>query len=192
MTKKVFTLTRPGGFVSIVHPSSYTMLWMGCGGYWPGATRGWLEEQIDRQIKAGHVADAAVRWVKALMFGGLVTHEALTLMRDRNCAHRGTGIELWNWDDVPTDRWFRDAWRRSANGGPIWVDLDAARFVQMDKCVAAVNRHNKEQESSSRRWGHNGPQIIGVDYDWIKRNCEAAGSTRQLKAVWPRELLAYA
>ena len=37
----------------------------------------------------------------AMQFGGCTDAEAYELMRDRFCAHLGSGIELWDVDDVP-------------------------------------------------------------------------------------------
>ena len=185
---KRIVYTRPDGCVSVVCPSMNAIRWMGSGGRWPNATRGWLAQQIERQIAAGHDPDASRRHVVVMMFGGLTTAEALGLIRDRDCAHRGTGIELWDADAVPSDRWFRDAWRRSPAGGPIGVDLDAAKIVQQRKAVVAVDLHNAEQKRKPEFWGHNGPQFIDIDYRWIKRQCEAARSIEELRQVWPLEL----
>ena len=85
--------------------------------------------QIERQIAAGHDADAARRFVIAMQFGGCSTAEAYGIIRDRDCAHLGTGCELWDVKDIPTDRTYRDAWRRSHNGGPIWLDERLAQAI---------------------------------------------------------------
>lgn len=185
---KRIVYTRPDSCVSIVCPSMNAIRWMGSGGRWPHATRGWLQQQVERQIAAGHDPDVSYRHVMAMMLGGLTTAEALALIRDRDCAHRGTGIELWDFYDVPSDRWFRDAWRRSPDGGPIRTDLHAAKIIQQRKVVVAVKQHNAMQKCSPEFWGHNGPQIIEVDYRWIKRQCEAARSVEELRQVWPLEL----
>ena len=66
-------------------------------------------------------------FVMAMQFGGCTDAEAYEIMRDRFCAHLGSGIELWDTTDVPKDRWFREAWVRSHNGGPIDISLTKAR-----------------------------------------------------------------
>jgi hypothetical protein len=122
MTKAI-VYTRHGGGVSICYPAIECMRWMTHGGgYWSGRPRGFLQTQIERQVAAGHHADAAVRFVQAMQFGGLTDAEAYAVIRDRDCAHLGTGCELWDAKDIPVDRTYRDAWRRSHNGGPIWID----------------------------------------------------------------------
>lgn len=78
------------------------------------------------------VAEAiARRWVMAMAFGGLSPSAffALLINKDVPEASRSTA-ELIDVDELPKDRWFRDAWSRSPNGGPITVNLDRARVVQ--------------------------------------------------------------
>jgi hypothetical protein len=128
MMKRI-VYTRHDGGVSICCPSANVIRWMGTGGRWAGYPRGFVDIQIERQIAAGIHADAAARFARALAFGGCTEAEALAIVRDRDCAHKGTGIELWDVDDVPSDRTYRDAWRRSHNGGPIIIDEKAARAI---------------------------------------------------------------
>jgi hypothetical protein len=111
-------------------------------------------------------------------FGGLSTAEAYGVVRDRLCPHLGTGCELWDTEDVPTDRWFRDAWRRSHNGGPIYIHLPAARRIQWGRIKAAVERRNASRLALGRtaivpRWGALG--------DAIRR----ARVVEELRRVWP-------
>lgn len=186
-------LTRPDGCVSIVCPSESAIRWMGSGGRWPHATRGWLGQQIERQIMAGHNADVSRRHVVAMMFGGLTSAEALGLIRDRDCAHRGTGIELWDYSQVWSDRWFRDAWRRAEDGGPIWIDLPTARDIQRKRIKGAVDQWNKmaaEDEESAFFAGRmtNGPALIEFDRQRIRDALLRAETPDAVKRVWPDDL----
>jgi hypothetical protein len=122
MPKRII-YTRHDGGVSICAPSLTAMAYMtGGGGRWDGFPPGFLDRQIAEQSKHGVGERAAVRFVHAMQFGGCSTAEAYGIMRDRFCAHLGTGCELWDVEDIPTDRSYRNAWRRSHNGGPIWID----------------------------------------------------------------------
>jgi hypothetical protein len=122
MPKRI-VYTRPDNGVSICAPSLTALGYMtGGGGRWDGFPRGFLERQVAEQAKHGVGEDNAARFVRAMQFGGCSTPEAYGIMRDRFCAHLGTGCELWDVEDVPTDRTYRDAWRRSHNGGPILID----------------------------------------------------------------------
>lgn len=115
--------TRPDGGVSICAPSLTALAYMtGGGGRWDGFPRGFLDRQIAEQAKYGVGEWAAARFVRAMQYGGCSTPEAYGIMRDRFCAHLGTGHELWDVEDVPTERVYRNAWRRSHNGGPIYID----------------------------------------------------------------------
>jgi hypothetical protein len=126
--------TRPDSGVSICSPSLTALRFMtGGGGRWDDIIR-WDREFLDRQIakQAEHGVGewAARRFVMAMQFGGCSTPEAYGIMRDRYCVHLGTGHELWDTADVPQDRTYRDAWRRSHNGGPILLDERKVRALQ--------------------------------------------------------------
>jgi len=136
MPKRIVYTRRDGG-VSICAPSLTALAYMtGGGGRWDGYPRGFLERQIAKQAEeCGE--DAAARFVRAMQFGGLTSAEAYGIMRDRFCAHLGTAHELWDVEDVPTDRTYRDAWRRSHNGGPIVIDERKAMAIDEARAWAA-------------------------------------------------------
>jgi hypothetical protein len=120
---------------------------------------------------------AAARFVEAMQFGGCSTPEAYAIMRDRFCAHLGTACELWDASEVPTDRWFRDAWRRSHNGGPILIDMEKARRIQFDRIKAAVRARNRARIQLGRNprpppWGE------------IRNAIRVARDEDELKRVW--------
>jgi hypothetical protein len=134
MTRKHIVSTAPDGRVLITTPSLTAMCWMTCGGgRWddviPHEPPGFLERQIAEQARHGVGERAARHFVMALHEGGLTVEEAYDVMRDRFCAHLGTGHDLWNTADIPTDRTYRDAWRRSHNGGPIYIDERKAQDI---------------------------------------------------------------
>jgi hypothetical protein len=132
MPDKRIIYTRPDGGVSICAPSLTALRYMtGGGGRWDGFPRGFLDRQIELQAGHGVGEWAAARFVRAMQFGGLTTAEAYAIMRDRFCAHLGTGCELWDVEEIPTDRIYRDAWRRSHNGGPIY--LDRRKVIEIDE-----------------------------------------------------------
>lgn len=128
MTKAI-VYTRADSGVSICYPTSAIIYWLGRGGFWGRATRGFCDAQIERQIARGVRADAAARYVRAMLVGGCTEAEAYGIIRDRDCAHLGTGCELWDVALVPVDRRYRDAWRRSHNGGPITIDDRVAQAI---------------------------------------------------------------
>ena len=148
MNKRIgYNHTKDGG-VWICRPMPDAIRWLGCGGYWGSAPRGFLDTQIERQIADGIAPDVARRYAMAMQFGGCTTAQALEIIRDRDCAPHGTAIELWDVGDLPADRWFRDAWRRSPNGGPISIDLGRAKPVQWTRARDAVTQENKRRQDS--------------------------------------------
>jgi hypothetical protein len=135
---KSIVYTRTDGGVSVCTPSLTALRFM-ClgGGRWASPQRGFLDRQIAEQAKYGVGERAAQRFVMALHKGGCSSSEAFEIMRDRYCAHLGTGCELWDSADVPQNRRHRNAWRRSHNGGPIWIDETLAQQIDEARMWAA-------------------------------------------------------
>lgn len=181
---KRIVYTRHDGGVSVCCPAPECIAWMGYGGYWGNPRRGFLDAQIERQVADGIDQDAAWRFVRAMQFGGCTTAEALEIIRDRDCAHRGTAIELWDFDYIPSDRWFRNAWTRSHNGGPISVNLKAAKQIQFQKIRHAVDAENKRRSQCLERFDRN----IEPDFHKLKSMILAARDEIELRHVWPKEL----
>jgi hypothetical protein len=80
---------------------------------------GW---RLDLSVEARE--DLAWRWVWANQQGGMSEDDAVWLVAE--CSQRwGHAPELIRYSDLPS-REARNAWRRSLNGGPIWVEEEAA------------------------------------------------------------------
>lgn len=176
VAQRRIVVTRFDGGVSIVTPTREVISWLCRGGYWGNCTRGFLDEQLRRNVANGRNERASWRMIQALQWGGCTEAEAFDIVRDRDCTHIGTAHELTA--DVPADRWFRDAWRRSHNGGPIYVDLRAARRIQLARIKAAVARYNEPRLVLGRRplalrWGEIGNAI------------RHARDKDELRRVWP-------
>ena len=141
--------------------------------------RGFVETQIVRQIADGRDADAAARMTKALAFGGLNTAEAMNVLRDRDCKHLGYDIEAFTREELPDDRWFRDAWTRTHNGA-VGVDLNRARLIQWDRMRGAVRDENK------RRLDLFDPlPMIRPLWNTLNSACRYARDEYELRKVWP-------
>jgi hypothetical protein len=139
MTRKHMVTTAPDGRVLITTPSLTAMAYVTCGGGpWDDELQheppGFLERKIAEQAKNGVGERNARRFVEAMHRGGCSVDDACEMMRDRFAAHLGMGHEVWSTVDVPTDRTYRAAWRRSQNGGPIW--LDEPKVVEIDEARA--------------------------------------------------------
>ena len=169
MRRERIVYTRHNGGVSILCPAAEAMAAMSIGGYWDHMPRGYIDTQIDRQISAGILPWAAQRFAHALAFGGHTDAEALCVIRDRDSAHLGTAHELLDMDEIPHDRWFRDAWRRSHNGGPIYISMPEARRMQMER----VKRAAKD---------------IDLKLDLWRARIRRAETPEALKQVWPKGL----
>jgi hypothetical protein len=164
--------TRQDGGVTIRQPAPDAMRAFCNGGGWPTIQPNDLSRHIDAEIEAGRSPRLAMHYVHALAFGGQTEAEAYAIIRDRDC-HGGTGFELWTISEVMShDRWFRDAWRRSHNGGPIGVDMAKARKIQLKRIKTAADRIKADLELP--RW---------------RERIRRAPSPEQLRQVWPRGLL---
>ncbi len=166
--------TRPDGGVSITVPSPTCMLWMQYGGRWADMPAGFLDTQIERNIADGVLEPVAERFCRALAFGGLTRSEALAVLRDRDCRN-GMAHEIIDPAGLP-DRWFRDAWRRSHNGGPIWLDVEDCRRIQWERVQTIAY-----QESRKLR-----PREINLGS--LRDAILAADEPETIRRVWPHGL----
>lgn len=172
--------------VSVCCPTDWALTAMCSGGAWrefPWFYPGFDKVQIERMIKRGIRADVAQIYARAMMEGGCTTAEALEIIRDRDCAPVGTAIELWAFSDVPTDLWFRDAWKRSHNGGPIYVDLEKAKPIQFGHVRQALSNENLRRRKFDV-W----KSPLELDLDRFRQRVLEAESVDQLRLLWPKEL----
>jgi hypothetical protein len=161
-------------------PSPRCLKVMATGGLWSDRPRGYVDMQIERQIAAGHLPDAAARFARALAFGGLTEREALEVIKDRDCGHRGTAHDLIDPAELP-DRWFRNAWVRSHNGGPVSVCAEKAKPIQWCRIRAAVKAENNRREESLDPL----PELR-VDWGALRSSIKRAADTEDLRRIWPR------
>jgi len=172
----VYTRHDDGG-VTLCTPTTEVLAWLSCGGYWPAASAAWLEEQVKRSVAAGHNELAVRRYIRAMRNGGCSTAQAYAIIRDRDCGHLGTGFELWDRSDLPP-RSYRDAWRRSGNGGPIRVDMAAARKVQWRRIKSAIVHHNRQRLELGR-------SLFRPPWLDLSRGVRRADDPEALQRVWP-------
>ena len=174
--------TRHDGGVSINYPTTKVFRVMQCGGVWNDHPSGYIETQIDRQIASGIAPDHARRFAHAVAFGGVTEAEAWDIIKDRDCARHGILHELIDTDELP-GRWFRDAWSRSANGGPVSISLEKAKPIQWKRLVQAVSQENKRRELDL----FGGPPIK-LPKITIQSAIRNARDAEELERIWLPEL----
>jgi hypothetical protein len=184
---KALVYTRHEGGVSVCFPTTEAMRIMtGRGGYWDEYPRSFLDELVYRKsspgLQRGHhiTEDAAWRFIRAMQYGGLSTGDAYEVIADHDCSRFGHLVELQDTDDLP-DRWFRDTWRRSRNGGPPVVDLEKARTIQLGKIKAAVTALNKPRLALGRK-----PSV--PNWLTIGKAIRHATDENELRRVWPQSI----
>lgn len=175
---KAIIYTRHDGGVSVCTPSPEIFRVMQCGGFWNDRPRGYVQTQIERQIASGINPDHARRFAHAVAFGGCSEAEVWEIIRDRDCSQHGKLHELIDVSDLP-DRWFRDAWRRSSNGGPPSVDLEKARPIQWRRLMDAVSQENKRRE-----YDLFGPPPIELNKIEYQAAISRARDDEELRKIW--------
>lgn len=141
--------TGPDGRVGVTAPTHEALYFMtGPGGYWNGYHFGFLAELVRRKtcpiLQKGHpcTKESATRFVKAMQWGGRSCEEAWDIIAQHDCARWGTAVEIVHVDDLPLEhdqpnpRRYRDAWRRSPNGGAIYVDERIAHQIDEQRNAA--------------------------------------------------------
>ena len=180
---KVIVYNAHDGGVDFCRPSIKMLSIMCNGGFdlWQMQPKGFADRQIASMVARGIDERVAHRYAITMLRGGCTTAEALEIIRDRDCTPRGTAIELWGEDDLPTDRWFRLAWHRSHNGGPISINLKKAKTVQMRRIGNAVIEENKKREREL---------IAPLEYDrdLLRGKIMQARDEIELRSIWPKEL----
>lgn len=195
--------TRHDGGVSVCSPATEIMHLMEAGGGWyddkahanglhdkGGRTvSARMKFETDKKIAHGSNKSAATRLVKALAFGGCTTAEALDIIRLNDCAPHGVAFERKIADEIPSDRWFRDAWYRSMDGGPIRIDMKKARLIQAQRIERAYAKINRPVPTNfSSRFLTDAGLKIDLDWDKLEMAIRAAKTPVELKAVWPEDL----
>lgn len=180
---QAFLLTRfADNGVTVQHPAAECLRALASGGYYGRPPRGFLETQIERQVEDGRTRQGAARFTNALAWGCGNSKLALDILRDRDCAHRGYNIELIDTSDLP-DRWFRDAWTRSPNGGPVSIDMVRARTIQWARIKEAVRDEGRWRALSFVRRAH-----VRIFWGSLYSAVTHARDEEELRRVWPEGL----
>jgi len=142
--------TKPDGGVFIITPFDTCLDELRLGIVEARAQRGFDQDELDRAYEAGKfLRDAAWRpdfdekrrrtlahtWIECLNAGGLSEREAMELIRDLSAPAFSLAWEIVDVSEIPGDRTHRDAWKRSHNGGPIWIDEAKAAAIDLDRAV---------------------------------------------------------
>lgn len=144
ITRERILDTRPGGRVAVTCPAESGISYLMRGSsdpFHPWHGRGWWFwiVQFNRMLAEGMKPKAAYRFARMMVTGGCSRREAIEIIAERDCGHRGVAIEIVDIDDIPNDWKHRDAWRRSQNGGPIWIDEDHAQRIDEARLWEAYN-----------------------------------------------------
>lgn len=181
----VLLFTNRDGGVGTCAPEAMEVRDLSAGGRFGTApARGVLDREIEKHVAGEIKADVARRYIHALQFGGLTEAYALEHISDKDVGDLGTAVEKVWLSDLPS-MWFRPAWRRSKNGGPISIDLDHARQVQWSHIASHVMAENKR-----RMLDLFGKPQIDVERlrDRIGSLIQTADDEDDLRLIWPEEL----
>lgn len=84
----------------------------------------------------------AREWIEAMAHGGVDEIAAVALIGRFSAPLFSTALETVDVSDLPTDTTHRNAWRRSPNGGPIWIDETAAQAIDEARAWSAYERNS--------------------------------------------------
>lgn len=168
------------GNILINYPKRPCVRVMSCGGWWSEHPnpRGYVEIQIERQIRDGRLPDAARRFAHAVQFGGHTTAEALEIIKDRDLGHIAHDIDFIDREELP-DRLFRNAWVRNRRGNSaIAIDMRKARRIQLERLKLGFQRANHRRMMLGRK-------LIEPEWLTLGKAIRHARDTDELGRVWP-------
>ncbi len=175
--------TSHDGGVSVCHPKREVLRFMtGGGGYWSDRPRGFLSELVRRKtcpiLQNGKpiTQAAALRFVDAMQWGGCTDAEAWEVIAGHDCERFGHSVALIDTDDLPS-RLFRDAWKRGNHEQHVYVDLAAARKIQLARIEVEVMKANKRALALQRG------KVIKPKWGEIERAIARASSAEELASV---------
>lgn len=176
LTKRLL-YTRPDGGVGVVALTPWCHRALTCGGGWLSHVGTTAAREAAKAEARGCDPGIEHRFATALESGGCSDAEAWGLIRDHDLPADAGAAELIEFSELP-DRWFRDAWGRSHNGGPVEIRLAPARTIQAARIHGALA---EIQAARARRL------LAPLDFDLtaIAARIAAAASWQQLREVWP-------
>lgn len=131
MTRERIISNLSDGGVAITCPSEWGIQALMYGGAWRDFPRDFWKVQIDRMVARQVKEDAAHMYALTMMTGGVSRSKAVDIIAARDVGHWGKAIDIIDISQIPTSRRYRNAWRRSHNGGPIWID--EAAMIAIDE-----------------------------------------------------------
>lgn len=170
--------TAPGAAVGVLAMTAWCHRALTCGGGWLSHVGSSVAREVAKAEARGADPETERRFAFALEHGGCTDAEAWDLIRRRDLPADAAAAELVDLADLPADRWFRDAWRRSPNGGPVWIDLERARDVQRAHVAGLL-----AQEAARRARALAVPPE--TDIAALRRAIEAAATLDELRAALP-------
>lgn len=168
--------SRPDGGVSVLHPTEYAYARTKGGGLNLPYPR---QMCIDNMVKNGKRPGFAKRWVDTAISGGMTDAEFYEAIIEKDMPKNYSAPELVS---CLPDRWFRNAWKRSHNGGPIYIDLARAKTVQAQRIDRFLEGKMLNKAESL---------LAELDDSWadivpLIQQIKRARSLEELRTIWPK------
>ncbi len=157
------------------------------------------DRAITNMVQDGYDEGFAQKWCRALIGGGETDASALGLIRQQASGTRGmpeTDCAAVGYEDLPSDRSYRDAWRKRGNG--IEVDLGLAKAIFAARVIKAKSRDVLEHKTAAEQSMLLGNAsdvlektyitLLNLDLRALGAKVMKAESIDQLAALWPAEL----
>jgi hypothetical protein len=175
----------PDRSVAIYTPSLECMKALTHGG---GLIKPWMRQRAtDNMIRNGRRPQFARLWIEAAINGGMTDAEFYEALIEKDATPKGAAApELI--DETPRDRWFRDAWRRSHNGGPIDIDLEVARRVHAKHILSAKDAVEGSEKARIDEILLGKSKVAAIDMRAVGVRINRARDIGELRQIWPRAL----
>jgi hypothetical protein len=157
-----------------------------------------VDRAIDNMVRSGFDADFAAKWTRAQISGGETDATALGMVALKTFPSQ-FDVVATEQENIPADRFFRDAWRRDPGGDKLYVDIDAARIIFSRRLIgakgAAAKRLTDELDvllltgRTDQALEAQHEALIGLNLRALGAKVMAAASPEELKALWPTELV---
>jgi hypothetical protein len=195
MTTKQIIYQRPGGEIAIgmIGKDEFTAITLHGGLIRPED----VDWETQKQMLGGIPVNVALRWARALAFGGLTEAAALALVAERDRPKDTIStLVVEHMEVARQDRYFRNAWECSQTG-TMNCNMTKARVWHMNRIRDVRNVELVKLDLLSLRALETGNTVERDRINRLKQvlrdipqtfDLTPFATTAELKAAWPAEL----
>lgn len=156
-----------------------------------------VDRAIDNMVRSGYDPDFAAKWTQAQISGGETDATALGMVALKTFPSQ-FDVVATEQENIPADRFFRDAWRRDPGSDRLYVDPDASKVIFSRRLIEAKGMSVKKLTDeldvllltgkTDQALEAQHEALISLNLRALGAKVMAAASPEELKALWPAEL----